>query len=278
MGKSKSATSEAVSAIALAVTFTSAGFMLRVLIRMLFDVTLSKEVASVLNFALAIMGAYLVFPKGLKQPFGEVSLSEYSRRLGVYWPSEAWKHIVLGIILALCTLSGLLASALLSGRYVLDWSTLSFSHTLFSVNPGVWEEFFFRGIIMLVLLKLVKSVRRAAAIQIVIFALSHIGDFEFWSLVDVVSVGVIAIAFTYAAYKTRTLIAGMVFHFLHDTFIYFVQVPGAELTSLSENLVFYAILWIMVGVACWLTKMAAEKFAVQGDTELYQIAAQQVEI
>lgn len=272
MSKSKSSViSDVMQAVALSVVFVSAGFMLRSMIKVFFDVELSKDIASVLNFGLAIVGAYFVFPKLLKQPFGEVSLSEYSRRMGVYWPSDAWKHIMLGVILACCTLVGLLVSALLSGRYVVDWSTLSFSHTLFSINPGVWEEFFFRGIIMLVFLKLTKSVRRAAIIQIVLFGLSHLKGFEFWSLVDMVSVGVIAIAFTYAAYKTRTLIAGMVFHFLHDTFIYFVQVPGAELQSFSENLVFYAILWVMVGVACWIIKMAAEKFGVQADTELYQI-------
>jgi membrane protease YdiL (CAAX protease family) len=68
----------------------------------------------------------------------------------------------------------MLAGSLLTGRYVLDWRVLNLEHLVFSLNPGIREEFFFRGIIMVVLLQHVRTVRQAALIQIVLFGLTHI--------------------------------------------------------------------------------------------------------
>jgi membrane protease YdiL (CAAX protease family) len=165
----------------------------------------------------------------------------------------------------------MLVASILTGRYVPDWSTVSVSHTLFSLNPGIWEEFFYRGTIMIVLLKRTKSARLAALIQIVLFGLAHVKGFDLLSWVDVLSVMIIAVAFTYTAYKTRALIAGIVFHFLHDVFLFFVQVSGDQASGFAESAIFYASLWIGVGLACLVTRLAADKLGVQAPTELYQV-------
>jgi membrane protease YdiL (CAAX protease family) len=122
----------------------------------------------------------------------------------------------------------MLIGSLLTGRYELNWSTVNISHTIFSINPGVWEEYFYRGVIMFLLLIATRSLKRAALIQIVLFGLSHIKGFDLWSWIDVISVMFLAVAFTYAAYKTRTLVAGIVFHFLNDALLFLPQVPGGE--------------------------------------------------
>jgi hypothetical protein len=134
-----------------------------------------------------------------------------------------------------------------------------------------WEEFFYRGIIMAVLLRTARSVRQAALIQILLFGLAHIKGLDLQAWIDVISVMVIAVAFTYAAYKTRTLIAGIVFHFLYDALLYLVQVPVAKHAGLAEHALFYGALWTMVGIACLLTKVAAEKLGVQVRTELCRV-------
>jgi membrane protease YdiL (CAAX protease family) len=262
---------DTVRPIALAFVFTTLGFALRAGLGMLLDVEIPKLTASLLNFVLAALGAFCVFPKCLKQPFGQVDLPEYTRRLGFYLPQDAWKHVLLGIVLALCTLGGMLVGSILTGRYVLDWSTVSVSHTVFSLNPGIWEEFFYRGIILAVLLKSCKSVRQAALIQVVLFGLAHIKGFDLRAWVDVLSVTIIAWAFTYAAYKTRTLVAGIVFHFVHDALLFLVQAPQGELSGSAESAIFYGALWTGVGVACLLTKVAADRLGVQAQTELYQV-------
>jgi membrane protease YdiL (CAAX protease family) len=116
-----------------------------------------------------------------------------------------------------------------------------------------------------------RSLKRAALIQIVLFGLTHIKGIDLWSWIDVLSVMFIAVAFTYSAYKTRTLVAGIVFHFLHDTFLFLPQVPGGEYIGVSENIVFYASLWLMVGVACALIKFSADRLGVRADEELYTL-------
>lgn len=271
MNRFRNVMKNTVRPIALALVFTVPGFALRQLLKVFLDVEIPLLIASIFNFALAALGAFVIFPKGLKQPFGKVDLSDYVRRLGLYLPPNAWKHVGLGLVLALCTLGGMLVASILTGRYVLDWSTIELSHIVFSLNPGVWEEIFFRGIIMAVLLKKAKSVRRAALIQIVIFGLIHVKGIDAWSWFDAISVMVITSAFTYSAYKTRTLLAGIVFHFFHDALLFFVQVPDGEYFGFAENMTFYVALWISVGLACMIAKGAVEKFGVQGQDELYRV-------
>ena len=137
MNKFRDLMKSTVSPIALATVLTTFGFLLRLLLDMLLDVEISKLPISVLNIPLAAFIVFFIFPKLLKQQFGKVDLPEYTRRLGFYLPLNAWKHVVLGVVLALCTLAGMLVGSILTGRYVLDWSTINISHTVFSLNPGV---------------------------------------------------------------------------------------------------------------------------------------------
>lgn len=267
----KSIMRNVVRPIALALVFVGAGFLLRMLLKMYLDIEISILLASVVNFVLAAIGAFLLFPRILKDQFGEGDLSEYLRRLGFYFPRNVWRHILLGVVLALCTLGGMLVGSIMTGRYVLDWGNLDLSHLVFSLNPGVWEEFYFRGVIMVVLIVGGMSVRRAAFIQILLFGLAHIKGTGVWIWLDVFTVVLLGTAFTYSSHKTRTLVAGIVFHFLHDALLFVVQVPGAELFGFSEGAMFYGSLWVMVGIVCLLIKVASEKLRVQAQEELYQV-------
>lgn len=257
--------------IALAVTSVAFGSLLVLLFEMFLNIEVSKLHTSIITFVCAAFSAFYLFPNKLQLPFKSVKRREYMRLLGFYLPRKAWKHIILGILLAVCTLSGMLVGSLLTGRYKLDWSTINLTHIIFSINPGLWEEFFYRGVIMFVLLRLTKSVRQASIIQIVLFSLAHIKGFDFWSWIDVISVMVFAIAFTYSAYKTRTLVAGIVFHFVHDALLFLPQVPRGGASGTYENIVFYASLCIMVGVSCIVIKVSADNLDVKADKELYTI-------
>ena len=262
---------DVVRPIALSWVFVTFGSLLAFVLEVFLDLEVSKNLTSVITFVFAAFAAFYLFPRKIRLPFRDVELSEYLRRLGFYLPHQAWKHVLLGILLAVCTLSGMLIGSLLSGRYEPDWSTISISQTIFSINPGIWEEFFFRGVIVFVILRVVRSVRRAMALQIVLFGLTHIKGTDLWAWVDVITVMVIAVAFTYSAYKTRTLIAGIVFHFLHDMFLFLPQVPGAEKIGAFENIAFFASLWVLVGVGCLLIKISSERLGVKAEEELYTL-------
>ena len=257
----------------IALTWVAVGFgsLIGLLVGIFLDLDLPILYSSGITFVAAAFTAFFLFPQKLRVPFGEVSLLEYLRRLGFYRPQNLWKHILLGACLAACTFSGMLFGSLLTGRYVLDWHTVTVTHTIFSINPGLWEEFFYRGVIMMLLLMATESLKHAAVIQIVLFGLAHIKAFDLWAWVDVLSVLIIAVAFTYTAYKTRTLVAGIVFHFLHDAFLFLPQVPGGKYQGVYENMAFFVSLWLMVGVGILVVKFLSERLGIRADRELYML-------
>ena len=108
-------------------------------------------------------------------------------------------------------------------------------------------------------------------IQVVLFGAMHIKGVDLEAFADVFSVMVIALGFTYVAYKTRSLVAGIVFHYFHDAFLYFVQLPDGMSTGVVDNAIFYGVLWLMVGIGCIITKLAADTWGVRAAAELYRL-------
>lgn len=266
---------EKVGPIALACVSPVIGTLPGYFLELFLDIEIPNLYTIVITFSFAAFSAFFLFPKKLRLPFRDVSITEYRHRLGFYMPHKAWKHVLLGCVLAVCTLSGMLIGSLLIGRYKLDWSTVDISHLIFSINPGLWEEFFYRGVVMFLLMRATGSVKRAALIQIVLFGLFHVKGFGLWAWVDVVSVMILAIAFTFTAYKTQTLVASIVFHFLHDAFLFLPQVPGGAYVGVFENIAFFASLWLMVGVACVITLLSSDFLGVKAEEELYTLESVQ---
>jgi membrane protease YdiL (CAAX protease family) len=255
--------------IALAWVAIGSGGLIGLILEMSVDIQLSRITTSLITLVIAAFAAFVLFPKILKQPFDTANLSSYLRQLGFYLPKGAWKHFLLGIILAVCTLSGMLIGSLLTGRYEFDRSTINASQIIFSINPGIWEEFFYRGVVMFLFLRATQSLKRAAILQIILFGVTHIKGVSIWDWVDVISVMVLALAFTYTAYKTRTLISGIVFHFIHDALLFVPQVAGGEYAGLADNLAFFGCLWGMAVLGLFLIKVASEKWGVAAEKELY---------
>jgi len=260
---------EKVRPIALTIAFPAMGFLICLLVEMFFKIEIPKLISSIINLVVGAFAAFFLFPHVFGVPFGKIKTRDFNKRIGLYLPDSAWKHILLGVILALCTLSGMLIASILTGKYVLDFGTITLTQSVFSLNPGIWEEVFYRGVLMMVLLRFTKSFRQAAAIQVVLFGLSHVKGADVPALFEVVSVTIIGIGFTYTAYKTRSLIAGIVFHYLHDTLLFFVQPPGGIHAGVVDKVLLYAILWAMVGLGCLATRFAAEKFKACASTDLY---------
>jgi membrane protease YdiL (CAAX protease family) len=258
--------------IAISIAAPVFGFLLVLLIEIFLDVEVPKLFAAIINLVVVGLIAFILVPRILGIPFGKMETVPYLRRLGFYLPPNSWKHIGLGILLAFCTLSAMLVASLITGQYMPDLSTINLPQVVFSLNPGLWEELFYRGILMIVLLQLTGSLKKAAGFQIIIFGLAHIKGVGLWDWVDVLTVMVLAIGFTYVAYKTGALVAGIVFHFLHDALLFFVQLPSNAVTSTVDNLIFFGLLWVMVGVACLLTKILTERFNIQAEPGLYQVS------
>ncbi len=247
------------------------GFLFFLALEVFLKIEVSKLLSSVVNLVVVALIAFVLYPRWLGIPFGRVRTREFLRRVGFYLPDRAWKHVVLGLILAACTLSGMLVASILTGKYTMDVSTINLPHLVFSLNPALWEELFCRGVLMFLLLKFTRSLKQASVIQVVLFGLMHIKGVDLGAFVDVFSVMVMALGFTYVAYKTRSLVAGIVFHYFHDAFLYFVQLPGGISTGVVDEAMFHGLLWLMVGIACVITKLAVDRWGVRASTELYRL-------
>jgi membrane protease YdiL (CAAX protease family) len=262
---------DTVRQIALTVTFSSIGLLIPYLVEELLQLELSKITVAIIAFAFSALGAIIVLPRVFGIPFGKTSFTKFARGIGFYLPKDGWKHIGLGLTLAACTLSGMLVGSILTGEYVVDASNITLSQAVFALVPGIWEEVFFRGILMVVLLRATKSLKKAFLAQCILFALCHIKGTSVHAFVEVFSAFLIAIGLTYVAYKTRSLVAGITFHYFHDALLFFVQSPESEHFSLQQHAFFYAGLWIMVGVGCLITRVAADRLLIRAEGELYEV-------
>ena len=246
------------------------GFVIVYIIELFLDIDISRLTMSLFNLVVTSLFTFYILLRKRGIPFGKVTISEFLHRLGIYRQEHLVGLVMLGVILGALSLSGMLVGSMLSGLFVFDLNRIDVSQIVFSINPGLWEELFYRGVLMVLLIRDTRSLKIAALIQIIIFSLMHVKGFDLWSLVDVFSVSILALGFTYTAYKTRSLIPGILFHFLHDAFVYVVQVPDEVVLSNTQNAVFFVSLWVAVGVGCFVTKVSAEWFGVQEKEELYK--------
>lgn len=262
---------EKVRPIALTSLAPVTGFLLILALELLTKSEVSELLSSVVNMLVVALVAFVLYPKWLGIPFGRIETREFLRRTGFYLPDHTWKHIVLGLVLAVCTLAGMLVASVLTGKYTMDFSTINLPHLVFSLNPALWEELFYRGILMLLLLRFTGSLKQAFVIQVVLFGAIHIKGADVLAFVDAFSVIVMATGFTYVAHKTQSLVAGVVFHYFHDALLYTVQLPDGIYSGVTENVIFYGSLWLMVGIGCVITKLAADKIGVRAPQELYSL-------
>ncbi|MBN2813147.1 MAG: CPBP family intramembrane metalloprotease [Bacteroidales bacterium] len=257
--------------IALSVVFALSGRIVNLLLIKGFNIELSKPLQSILIFVITSVGILFFFPGIFGSPFGKISIGEWLKRLGVYKPHNLTGHILLGILLGVVSLTGMLLGSLFTGKYHPDISNINAGHLLFSLTPAIWEEVLFRGVVMMLLIQYLGNIQKAFWWQILIFALCHLNGFNLVSFIEIISVALIAFTFSLAAVKTRTLIAGIIYHYIHDAFLLFFQLPDGEYHGFVDNFTFYAFFWSAMLVNMLLILLFTEKTALRGQHETYSI-------
>ena len=220
-------------------------------------------VPAILYFlALGVLAFYLM-PSVLGLPNGRKPLQEYLRDIRLLPVKPVVRNVALGLILAGLTLSAIFLASLLTGHFVLDWSTVPALRWVKGLTRGVWEEVFFRGI-LLVLFMRVYPVRRAVLMSCFLFAIVHLDpmNISLGMLVDVFSVFLMGLLFTYVVLKTGALLPAIVFHYVHNQFLYLAQnTPGAD-EPLASALLF-GFLWAALGVGAVVTRFLVERWPAQ---------------
>jgi membrane protease YdiL (CAAX protease family) len=213
--------------------------------------------------ALGVLALYLV-PSILGLPNGRKSLREYCYDIRLLPMRPLGRNVLLGLLLATLTLGSILAASLLTGRFVLDWSYVPALRWVKGLTRGIWEEVFFRGIVLVLFMRLF-SRRIAIFFSAFFFALVHLNPLTatLGKVVDVISIFFLGLLFTYVVLKTGSLLPAIVFHYVHDIFVLLVQnTPGADETLASALL--FALLWIALVVGAVLTKYVVEHWPPNG--------------
>ena len=218
-------------------------------------------------FALGFLALYLM-PYVIGLPNGRKSLLDYSRDIRLVPVTPLGRNILLGLLMAALTLSGILLASLLTGHFVLDWGLVPGLRWVKGLTRGIWEEVFFRGIILVLFMR-VFPFRRAVFLAALLFAVIHLNPMtmSIGAIVDIVSIFFMALLFIYLVLKTGSLLPAIVFHYVHDIFVLLVQnTPGANETLASVYL--YAFLWISLILGAFLTKYIVDRWSVKAPGEM----------
>jgi len=214
-------------------------------------------------FALGVLALFLM-PYVIGLPNGRKSFQDYSRDIRLLPMTPIGRNILLGLLMATLTLASIFLASLLTGHFVFDWSTVPSLRWVKGLTRGIWEEVFFRGIILVLFMRLFK-LRKAVFLSTFLFAVVHLNPMAMnvKMIVDVISIFFMGLLFTYLVLKTGSLLPAIVFHYVHDIFVLLVQnTPGADETLASVLL--YAFLWIALIIGVVLTKYTVERWPTKG--------------
>ncbi len=171
------------------------------------------------------------------------------------------RNVLLGLLLAALTLGSILLASLITKHFVLDWSTVPALRWVKGLTRGIWEEVFFRGIILVLFLR-VFSERRAIFLAAFLFAIIHLDPLhiDLHMIVDIISIFFMGLLYTYVVLKTGSLLSAIIFHYVHDILINLVQnTPGAD-EAMAKALLF-GLLWISLIIGALLTKYVVERWS-----------------
>ena len=218
-------------------------------------------------FALGILALYLM-PYVVGLPNGRKLLQDYCRDIRLLPVTPLGRNISLGLLITTLTLSSILLASLMTGHFVLDWSTVPSLRWIKGLTRGIWEEVFFRGIILVLFMRLYPK-RRAVFLATFLFAVVHLNPLalNLHMVVDVISIFFMGLLFTYLALKTGSLLSGIVFHYLHNIFLFLVQnTPGAD--EVRAAMLLYSFLWFALVIGAMLTKYIVEHWPTKGSKTL----------
>ena len=211
-----------------------------------------------LFFSLGIVALYLM-PFVLGLPNGRKALREYCHDIRLLPVQPLGRNVLLGLSLAILTLSSILLASRLTGHFVSDASTVPALRWVKGLTRGIWEEVFFRGIILTLFMRL-RPRRTAVVLSAFVFAMMHFSAPSLEVAVDVVSIFFMGLLFAYVVLKTGSLLPAMIFHYVHDVFVNWVQnTPGAD--PILSSVLLYGFLWVALMLGALLTKLVVERWS-----------------
>lgn len=209
--------------------------------------------------ALGVLALYLM-PSVLGLPKGRKPFRAYSQDIRLLPWRPVGRNVLLGVGMAALTLFSIFVASLLTGHFELDWSLVPPLRWVKGLTRGIWEEVFFRGIILALFMRIVPR-RKAIFFSTFLFAIVHLDplNVSIHRLVDVLSIFFMGLLFTYIVLKTGSLLPAIVFHYVYDIFVLLVQnTPGAA--EFQASALLFGFLWMALIIGAFITRYVVERW------------------
>jgi membrane protease YdiL (CAAX protease family) len=243
--------------ISFSIVLTAVGYAALSLLEL---VPLGKIIPPLLLFFSLGLAVLVLMPFVLGLPNGRKSLTAYCRDIRLLPVQPVGRNIMLGLLLALLTLGAILLATLATGHFVLDWGLVPGTRWIKGLTRGIWEEVFFRGVILVLFMRRYPTRKMMAVfLSTFVFAVLHLGQFTPEALIDVVSIFFMGLLFTYVVLKTGSLLPAIIFHYVHDIFVLLVQNTVGADKWLALALL-YGFLWTSLMLGALLTRWIVERW------------------
>ena len=188
--------------------------------------------------SLAVVGLFgMPFILGL--PSGRKSFPEYSRDIWLRTENSIFGDMILGFVSAGLLLASLVLSSIVSGGFYFDAEKLSGFQIFDGLTHGIWEEIYFRGVILVLSLRAANGKWRAFGLASALFAMIH------FELIGLFRLFLLGIFWCYMTYKSRSLLPAMISHSIFNIFSV-ALVPDIS----GETVVNWFIVWnILISIA-----------------------------
>ncbi|TXT65783.1 MAG: membrane protein of unknown function [Promethearchaeota archaeon] len=176
---------------------------------------------------------FLLIPFGLQLPSTTENLLDYSNSINLNKFSPKLRNISIGITYAVIILFTTLIPYVLMGTYQFEISTiigqpdqetgaLGYFTFISNLQPAIWEEIAFRGVILVLLLNTFSN-KNAIIIDSVAFGVFHlinlfVGADPLFTLYQVFFATCLGIVLAYMTVKFKTLIPAMIAHYTNNVF------------------------------------------------------------
>lgn len=168
---------------------------------------------------------FLIVPFVLYLPNGRESFRDFLQSIRLTSFSPKGRLVLITVVGASLNLGGIFVAALLYGGWTLDLSLIFDPNNpsiIYSINPGLWEEVGWRGLILTLLLKRY-SVKQAVVLNSVLFSLSHLinllaGQPLLFMVGQLIFVFIGSLFLALLFIRTESLVPSILVHYAVDAF------------------------------------------------------------
>jgi len=211
--------------------------------------------------SLAVVGLFgMPFILGL--PNGRKPLTEYMKDIRLKTESSLFQDITIGVISAGLLLTSLILSSVITVNFYFEVDKILAEQVIESLTHGIWEEVYFRGVILVLCIRVLRKQWLALVMAAAVFSAIHFDLDNFFRL------SLIGFLWGYMTVKTNSLLPAIISHTLFNL-ISSAMVPEISgLEAYQWLVIWHLLIVIAVFVSIWVTNTITRWWSTKEDREV----------